>query len=267
MSQHGIGVMSSPEVVVQVLRAQLRGARVTYKMLAERLDLSESSVKRLFGKKDMSLSRLALICKAAGLALEDILREAADLAPRPDMLTLAQERSLTADPRLLLVAICCLGHWSLAQIIETYNLTEAQCVGCLARLDKLGLIALRPGNGYRLRVSAAFHGRPGGPLQTFLREQVVPDFHAGAFDGSADAIVCLPARLSARSAREVVLKIRQLGAEIVRLQQQDLRQDPAERDGYTLMLGFRSWEFSGLTALRRRPSAAAQPRAASNSRM
>jgi len=243
--------MSSPEVVMQVLRSQLRAAHVPQKMLAARIGLSESSIKRVFGQRDMSLSRLATICKAAGLAMEDVLREAADLAPRPDELTLAQEKSLAADPKLLLVAICCLGQWTLAQIVETYALSEAECIRCLARLDKLGLIVLKPGNSYRLQVSAAFHWRPGGPLQQFLRERVVPDYFAGEFENADEAILCVPWRLSAASAHQVVLKLRQLSADIARLQQQDRRLQLSERDGYTLVVGFRCWEFAAFTALRR----------------
>jgi hypothetical protein len=53
-----------------VLRSHLRAAGVTYKMLAERIDMSESSVKRTV-RPMASLSRLAQICKAAGVAMED----------------------------------------------------------------------------------------------------------------------------------------------------------------------------------------------------
>ncbi|MEG0884682.1 MAG: XRE family transcriptional regulator, partial [Janthinobacterium sp.] len=46
-------------------------------------------------------------------------------------------------------------------------------------------------------------------------------------------------------------KIRQLAEELARLHQNDRRLAPAERDGFTLLLGFRSWEFAAFTALRR----------------
>lgn len=52
-------LVSSPELVLRVLRTQLRAAGITYKVLAERIAMSESSVKRMFGQHDMSLSRLA----------------------------------------------------------------------------------------------------------------------------------------------------------------------------------------------------------------
>lgn len=243
--------MSSPEAVMQALRSELRAAGITYKQLALRLGMSESSMKRVFSQGDMSLTRLAQVCKAVGVAMEDVLRQAADAAPHADTLTLAQERSLVEDPALLLVAICCLGHWTLAQIIETYQLSEAQVIVHLVKLDRLALIELKPLNRYRLRVSRAFRWLADGPVQQFVREQVVDDYFAGRFDGAGETLLCVHGRLSDSSAQELLQKIQQLAAELARLHQDDQRLRPAERDGYTLLLGFRSWEFAAFTAMRR----------------
>jgi DNA-binding Xre family transcriptional regulator len=243
--------MSSPELLLSVLRAELRAAAITYKTLAERIGMSESSVKRMFGQNDMPLSRLAQICQATGIALEDVLRTAADARPQADALTLTQEKSLVANARLLLVGICCLGHWSLDQIVETYSLSETECIGCMAELDRLGLIELKPLNRYSLRVSNAFRWLPDGPVQQFFRAQVVDDYFGGRFDGPGEALMCLPARLTPASARELTEKIQQLAGELARLHRNDRRLAPDQRDGFTLLLGFRSWEFAAFTALRR----------------
>ena len=246
--------MSSPELVLQVLRAEMRAAGVTYKQLAQRIGMSESSIKRLFGQRDMALSRLAQICQAVGVSMEDVLRQSADLTPRADTLTLAQERSLVADPKLLLVANCCLGHWSFEQIVETYDLSEAECVRRLVKLDRLALIELKPLNRYRLRVTHTFRWRPDGPVQQFFREHIVEDYFGGRFDGEGETLMCVPARLTEASAREFVQKLQQLGAELARLHQDDRRAQPHRRDGFTLLLGFRSWELAAFTALRRAAS-------------
>ena len=244
--------MSSPEQVITVLRAELRAASITYKELAERIEMSESSVKRMFGQKDMALSRLAQICKAAGIPMEDVLRRAADARTHADTLTAAQEKSLMANPRLLLVAICCLGHWTLDQVIETYNMSEPECIGLMVELDRLGLIELKAGNRYSLRVSNAFRWIADGPVQQYVREHVVGDYFGGRFDGHGETLMCVPARLSAASAQEMTHKVQQLAGELARLHQNDRRLDSNERDGYTLLLGLRSWEFAAFTALRRK---------------
>ena len=53
------------------------------------------------------------------------------------------------------------------------------------------------------------------------------------------------------SAAEVAQKIAQLAAELARLHKHDRRLPPEERDGMSLVVGFRSWEFAAFTALRR----------------
>lgn len=243
--------MSSPEMLLDVLRTELRRVGMTYKQLAHLIDMSESSIKRMFGQKDMTLSRMAQICKVSDISLEDVLRQAADVTPQADNLTLSQERALMENPKLLLVAISCLGHWTFEQIIETYTLTESECILCMVELDKLEVIELKPLNRYRLRVSPAFRWRADGPIQAFFKEVVVADYFNGRFDGPGETLMCVPARLSKNSAQEIQQKIQQVTADIARLQHEDRRLPAEDRDGYTLMLGFRSWEFSAFTALRR----------------
>ncbi len=156
-----------------------------------------------------------------------------------------------SDPQLLLVAICCLGQWTLAQIVQTYALTEAQAVRGLTRLDRLGLIELKPGNRYRLRVSRTFRWRPDGPVQQYFRVHVVPDYFTGRFDGAGESLQVVHGRLSLASAQELVQRIQQLGGELARLHQDDQRKSADERDGFTLLVGLRSWEFAAFTAMRR----------------
>lgn len=247
--------MSTPEIVMQVLRSEMRAVGMTYKMLGAALNMSESSMKRVFAQGDMSLSRLAQVCKAVGIGMDDLLRQAADSTPHADTLTLAQERSLVSDPRLLLVSICCLGHWTFEQIVETYTITPAECIQYLVKLDKLGLIELRPLNRYRLRVSRAFRWRSDGPVHEFFRSHVVEDYFAGDFDGPGETVLMVHGRLSTASAKELVQKIRQLAGELARMHQDDQRLSPEDRDGYSMLLGLRSWEFSQFTAMRRAPPA------------
>jgi uncharacterized small protein (DUF1192 family) len=88
-------------------------------------------------------------------------------------------------------------------------------------------------------------------VQQYVREHVVADYFSGHFDGPGETLMCLPARLSLPSARELLQRIQQLAAELARLHQSDRRLPAAERDGFTLLLGFRSWEFAAFTEMRR----------------
>ncbi|HIQ54242.1 MAG TPA: XRE family transcriptional regulator, partial [Pseudomonas pachastrellae] len=137
--------MAQTAAIVSALKNALKEQGITYLQVAEALDLSEASVKRLFSERQFSLQRLDQICSLLGLEISDLVRRL-DQAQRIDALTAEQEQELVGDDRLLLVAICALNRWSLAQILETYQLSEAEAVGRLARLDRMGLIELLPGN-------------------------------------------------------------------------------------------------------------------------
>ena len=251
--------MSTPQLLLQSLRAEMRRAGLTYRALAERVGMSESSIKRVFSSGDMSLTRLAQFCQAAGVSMHDVMQQALQAAPETDRLTLEQERSLVADPVLLLVAVCCLGQWSFEQIVETYRVEPAPCTAALVRLDRLGLIELKPLNRYRLCVSRAFRWRPDGPVQAYFREHVVGDYFGGRFDGTGETLMAVHARLSGASAQEVSQHVERLAAELSRLHQEDARLPASARDGYTLVVGLRSWELAAFTGLRREAAAAPRP--------
>jgi transcriptional regulator with XRE-family HTH domain len=245
--------MSSGARLFDVLRADMKAAGLTYRALADRIGMSESSVKRMFGEQDMPLSRLAQVSEAIGTQFEDLLARAARPAPELARLTLEQERALVADPRLLLVAICCLSQWSFEQVLATYALTPAEVVAALTRLDRLGLIELRPGNRYRLAVGRSFHWRREGPVIAYLRRHVVEEFFDAGFDGRGEALVTVHGQLSAAGAAEVAQRVGQLAGAFVQRQREDQRDAGTACDGYTLIVGLRSFELGAFTAMRRRP--------------
>jgi DNA-binding Xre family transcriptional regulator len=50
---------------VDTLKQELRKQRITYRRVSEALELSETSVKRLFSEEAFSLKRLEKICEPA----------------------------------------------------------------------------------------------------------------------------------------------------------------------------------------------------------
>lgn len=243
--------MATPELLLHTLKRELRRLGLTYRELASRAGVSESTVKRLFSRGDMPLSRLHALCQAARLPLSDLMRQAADAEPQAQGLTTEQESRLVADPRLLLVAVCCLGQWPFEGMVSHYALEPAQVVHALVQLDRLGLIELHPLNRYTLRVARTFRWLPDGPVQRWFRRHVAPDYFDGRFDGPGEALMFVHARLSPRRARELALQCRQLAAQAAAAHQEEQRLGGEDREGYTLLVGLRSWEFSAFTAMRR----------------
>src|SRR5690606_22186812 len=150
--------------LVHAIKNELKHARMTYADLAAALGMAESSVKRMLAKGDMPLSRVDAICRALRLDFADLARWVADAQPLLKELTQDQEKAVVRDKKLLLVAISVLSQWTLEQIVAAYRITEAECNGYLAQLDRIGIIELRPLNRYRLKLAKTFRWRPHGPV-------------------------------------------------------------------------------------------------------
>lgn len=71
-----------------------------------------------------------------------------------------QEEEIVSDPKLMLVALCAVGHWTLDQIVDTYDISQAECIRYLTRLDRRKIIALQPGNRIRPLISRTFSWLP-----------------------------------------------------------------------------------------------------------
>ena len=71
--------MSTTVEIVNVLKSELKLARLTYADLGRELGLAESSVKRMFAKGDMPLKRIDEICRVLRCDFSELARKVADL--------------------------------------------------------------------------------------------------------------------------------------------------------------------------------------------
>lgn len=244
--------MSSTQDLVDVLKSELKRSRMTYAALARELKLAESSVKRMFARAEMPLSRVDAICKVLKLDFADLARQVADAQPAEQELTQAQERALVADPKLLLMAICCLSQWTIEQVLATYRYTEVECVRCLTRLDKLGIIELRPYNRYRLKVTkGGLRWRADGPVMQYFREHVAPDFFSGSFDGEGELLTLVHGSIAAAQVDLFNERLQRVAQDFAQQHLADQRLPEAQRRGYALVIGLRNWLFAAFEELRR----------------
>src|SRR5258706_15814439 len=97
--------VSTTADLVAVLKKELKSAQVTYADLARGLGLAESSVKRMFARGDMPLSRIDAICRVLHVDFAELSRRVADAQPLMREMTQEQEKAVVADKKLLLCAI------------------------------------------------------------------------------------------------------------------------------------------------------------------
>ena len=243
--------MSTTADLVLALKKELKSAQMTYADLASALGMAESSVKRMLAKGDMPLSRIDAICRALKLDFADLARRVADAQPLLAQLTQEQEKAVVADKKLLLVAICVLSQWTLEQITTSYRLTEAQCVGYLVKLDSIGIIELRPLNRYRLKLAKTFRWRPHGAVMNYFRENALLDYFSGGFNGNSEGLLLVHGSISRSLAPSFIERMQRVAQDFAQQHLADQKLNEKDREGYTLLLTMRSWEFEAFTTLRR----------------
>jgi len=159
---------------------------------------------------------------------------------------------VVADPKLLLVAICSLSQWTLEQMVATYQLSEAEGIKYLARLDKLGIIELKPMNRYRLHVAKTFRWRADGPVMNYFRKQVVGDYYSGGFDGEGELLMLVHGQIGRSLAAMFNERLQRVAQDFAQQHLADQKLPPLQKDGYTMVIGMRSWLFAAFRDLKRR---------------
>src|SRR6185295_2905432 len=73
--------MSTTADLITALKAELKRAGITYADLARELGLAESSIKRVFARGDMPLSRIDEVLRVLKLDFAELARSVADAQP------------------------------------------------------------------------------------------------------------------------------------------------------------------------------------------
>ena len=243
--------MAELQQLLVTLKRQIKARGLTYRDVAAALKLSEPSVKRLFSSGNLSLERLVGICALLDITLAELAQQAAAATPRLDRLDEKLEAELVSDPRLLLVAVCALNHWRLADILARYQLDEPECLGHLLRLDRMRLIDLLPGNRIRINVTRDFHWRPGGPIERYFAGRGRDDFLSGGFDGPHEEVFFVHGMLTAEARAQFRAQLEKLRRHFAALHDDSQSAPIGERRGTGMLLALREWEPPDFARLRR----------------
>lgn len=243
--------MTELQQLLATVKAELKVRRITYRDVASVLKLSEASVKRLFSTGNFSLDRLVVLCSLLDMTLVELAQTASTSTPRLSCLEEKLETELVSDPKLLLVATCTLNHWSLTDIVERYQLNEAECLRCLLRLDRMRLIDLLPGNRIRINVARDFDWLPSGPIAHFFASRGRDDFLSGSFDADDESVFFVHGMLTPQARRQFIAQLRKLRTQFASLHDESLQATIGERHGTAMLLAMREWEPPDFVHLRR----------------
>jgi transcriptional regulator with XRE-family HTH domain len=213
--------MSTTIQLIDALKRELKAKGVTYAELAQRLGISEASVKRTFALRHFSLERLERVLAAVGMDFMELAQAATDAPHLITQLTLAQEQEIIGDKRLLVVAVAALNLIPLEHIVATY----------------------------RLLVARTFSWIPNGPIQTYFRAEAFSDFLDSEFNGQQELLQLVSVMLSPSSTRALLDRLRQVADEFSQQHQDDARLPYDQRHSLTFLLAARPWmpqAFQGL---------------------
>ena len=240
--------------LMNTIKYQLKQQAKTYRDVAEALNLSEASIKRMFSQSSdapMSLERLVQLSHFLGFSLAELTQEASLSNARLNTLTLEQEKEVISDPELLIIAVCAVNQWSMNDILEHYHLSEAVCIKHLLKLDQLRLITLLPGNRIRLNISRDFDWIPGGPIRTYFREVGMPDFLNARFHHEGETFNFTHGMLTEGAILKLQVELRQLKRRFAELHAESLNAPLKKRHGTALLMAMRQWEPQGFSKLRK----------------
>jgi len=243
--------LSQISQITDILKKLLRSKKITYKHLAQELNLSEANIKRIFAKDSFSLKRLEQICHVMNFELTDFFIFAEKQKVQIQQLTNEQEQELIDNPKLLLLAVCVRDGWSFEEIISQYEIDQLEAIQLFAKLDRLKLIHLLPNNHYKLLIAQDFRWIKNGPLERFMEQEVMTQFMNSKFNDKDSFRFYLRGRYSDASIEILKRKLNQLTKEAAIMNQEDSSLPIEKRKHMGLLVAMRPWEPSLFERMKR----------------
>lgn len=243
--------MTTSARIIDTLKRQLKVRDITYKGLAERLDLSESAVKHMFSTGNFSLRRLDDVCAVLELDFGDLVDISESHEQKIEQLSDENEREIVDDISLLLVTYCLINYWTFDEIITRYRISPEAGLKYLRRLDRMRVIELQPGDRVRLLVANNFSWRKNGAIERFFRSRVQSEFFSHHFQDDESIRIVKNGMLTRTSQLQLIDKLKAMGENFDDTTWDERKLSATERSGTTMVLAIRHWFFEGFRHLER----------------
>lgn len=233
--------MALAKELIETLKKELRHNQITYVEIGRVLDLSESSIKRLFSEGDMSLSRLETICELLGTDISQLAEKAQESRRHVKQLSYEKEKELVSNEKLLMIAVHLIYGWSYDLVLEKYHIDIHEGQQHLTRLDSMGLIELLPENKVRVILSQNFQWLKDGPIQQFFERQVQSEFFTSHFTQQGELRLVSNGWMTMHSLEAFHENIHRLGKEFELHKQNDKNVPVETKRGTTMVIAIRPW--------------------------
>ena len=246
--------MTTSTRIVATLKRELKSRGLTYRDVAARLELSESAVKHMFSTGNFTLKRLDSLCEILEADISELVALSEAREQRIERLSDEHEREIVADIKLLLITYCLVNHWQFHEIIERYDVSRAEGLRYLRRLDSMKIIEVLPGERVRLLIANNFAWRRHGAMEQFFTRRVQTDFFRGDFTADGSIRVAKNGMLSRKAQRQLADKLKAVGELFDDTTWEERKMPANERHGTTMVLAMRQWFFEGFRELERNPA-------------
>jgi len=238
--------------LVDNIKRKLKQENMSYADLAKELSIAESSVKKMFAKRNFSLERLDEICEVLNVELIELVENVNEEVKRITRLTLSQEQTLVDDIKLLLIGYATMNYWNYDDIVHRYSLTDDEILQRLKILHDFGWCEFNSHNRHiRPLVSNRFDWIVDGPIDRFIKDHVVPEFLKDDFKGANALYKIKNGAMTDESKKIFDRKCLELIDLFDDLTYKDRHYQAAnrERKGTTVVIASRSWIFGGFANL------------------
>jgi DNA-binding Xre family transcriptional regulator len=243
--------MAQTKPLIDALKKEIRRQGKTYRDIAGAIEISEASIKRLFSERTVSLERLDRICEFLNLEISDLVRIMEQDIQLTDQLSPQQEKELVSDIKLLFMAHFLMNRWSFSEIIENYDICELEGIQLLAKLDRMKIIQLLPGNRVKLMISKNFEWISNGPIQRFFEDKIQTEFFDASFNSPGEYRVFLSGMLTRNSNAELIRRLKRLDHEFGEMSIDDDSFRMDEKYGTSLLIAMRPWGAEVFESLRK----------------
>lgn len=243
-------------LLVACLKRLLRARGIGYREIAQALAVSEPTLKRWFACKGMTIERLEDLCAFADVNLIELIEiTTRDADARLRQLSVEQEQALADDKILAFVFAIILRSGSPDELWREQGLEQAALVSYLARLDKLRLIDLLPGNEMRLLTVRDVEWRRDGPMRNQVAQWITAEHAKSTAMRPGMPWGAEMVRLSDASLIRLEEMIRDFQRNIRLLGDAERNASSAPKTWYSLMIASSHIDLGGLPSKPKRVSA------------
>ncbi|OCC23433.1 hypothetical protein MB02_12535 [Croceicoccus estronivorus] len=228
--------MEDVERLLAALKRILRQKGIRQTLIAEKLQVSEATVRRYLSGKGMTLQILGKLCQIADIRIVDL----AEMAHNGEQglihrLSHTQEIGVAESVMCAFVFYLLRYGWTPEEVRVECGLNEPQLVAHLVKLDRLGLIRLMPNNNVRILTVKYPDWHQGGPVRRTFDRTAKKLFQTIDYNGPRSVWELETLKLSPASVVQLDLLMKDFVAAVRALALDDRRQMRAQMEWHCII--------------------------------